>query len=181
MNYSKQLLLTGEIDDVGGMVKAIEMGIPKMRIEESSAKRQAKVDSEEQIIVGVNKYKPTEKQDINILSIDNDKVRKKQISALNELKKSRDNKIVDKYKSRIKVLDHYAISQKWHSEIKKKNLKLIVIDDLANRKYNCDLLFDNTPGRKKQGDIVYADGTNFDPGSGEGIYFVNAAGNYTKL
>ena len=38
-----------------------------------------------------------------------------------------------------------------------------------------------TPARKKQGDIVYADGTNFDPGSGEGIYFVNAAGNYTKL
>ena len=89
--------LISEIDDVGGMVKAIEMGIPKMRIEESSAKRQAKVDSEEQIIVGVNKYKPTEKQDINILSIDNDKVRKKQISALNQLKKSRDNKIVDKY------------------------------------------------------------------------------------
>ena len=93
--------LISEIDDVGGMVKAIEMGIPKMRIEESSAKRQAKVDSEEQIIVGVNKYKPTEKQDINILSIDNDKVRKKQISALNELKKSRDNKIVDKYIKKI--------------------------------------------------------------------------------
>ena len=93
--------LISEIDDVGGMVKAIEMGIPKMRIEESSAKRQAKVDSEEQIIVGVNKYKPTEKQDINILSIDNDKVRKKQISALNELKKSRDNEIVDKYIKKI--------------------------------------------------------------------------------
>ena len=93
--------LISEIDDVGGMVKAIEMGIPKMRIEESSAKRQAKVDSEEQIIVGVNKYKPTEKQDINILSIDNDKVRKKQISALNKLKKSRDNKIVDKYIKKI--------------------------------------------------------------------------------
>ena len=93
--------LISEIDDVGGMVKAIEMGIPKMRIEESSAKRQAKVDSEEQIIVGVNKYKPTEKQDINILSIDNDKVRKKQISALNELKKLRDNKIVDKYIKKI--------------------------------------------------------------------------------
>ncbi len=93
--------LIKEIDDVGGMVKAIEMGIPKMRIEESSAKRQAKVDSEEQIIVGVNKYKPTEKQDINILSIDNEKVRKKQISALNELKKSRDNKIVDEYVKKI--------------------------------------------------------------------------------
>ena len=96
--------LISEIDDVGGMVKAIEMGIPKMRIEESSAKRQAKVDSEEQIIVGVNKYKPTEKQDINILSIDNDKVRKKQISALNELKKLRDNKIVDKYIKKIEEL-----------------------------------------------------------------------------
>ncbi len=93
--------LINEIDDVGGMVKAIEMGIPKMRIEESSAKRQAKVDSEEQIIVGVNKYKPTEKQDINILSIDNDKVRKKQISSLNKLKESRDNKIVDKYIKKI--------------------------------------------------------------------------------
>ncbi len=93
--------LISEIDDVGGMVKAIEMGIPKMRIEESSAKRQAKVDSDEQIIVGVNKYKPTEKQDINILSIDNDKVRKKQILALNKLKKFRDNKIVDKYIKKI--------------------------------------------------------------------------------
>ena len=93
--------LISEIDDVGGMVKAIEKGIPKMRIEESSAKRQAKVDSEEQIIVGVNKYKPTEKQDINILSIDNDKVRKKQISALNELKKLRDNKVVEKYIKKI--------------------------------------------------------------------------------
>ena len=93
--------LIKEIDDVGGMVKAIEMGIPKMRIEESSAKKQAKIDSDEETIVGVNKYKPTEKQDINILSIDNDKVRKKQISALNELKKSRDNKIVDKYIKKI--------------------------------------------------------------------------------
>ncbi|MAI29298.1 MAG: methylmalonyl-CoA mutase [Rickettsiales bacterium] len=93
--------LINEIDDVGGMVKAIEMGIPKMRIEESSAKRQAKVDSEEQIIVGVNKYKPTERQEINILSIDNEKVRKKQISALNKLKKSRDNKSVNKYLKKI--------------------------------------------------------------------------------
>ena len=93
--------LINEIDDVGGMVKAIEMGIPKMRIEESSAKRQAKVDSEEQIIVGVNKYKPTDKQDINILSIDNEKVRKKQISVLKELKNSRDNNIVDKYIKKI--------------------------------------------------------------------------------
>ena len=89
--------LIKEIDDAGGMVKAIEMGIPKMRIEESSAKKQARVDSDEETIVGVNKYKPTEKQDINILSIDNDQVRMKQISNLNKLKKSRNNKIVEDF------------------------------------------------------------------------------------
>ena len=55
--------LIKEIDDAGGMVKAIEMGIPKMRIEESSAKKQARIDSDEETIVGVNKYKPTEKQE----------------------------------------------------------------------------------------------------------------------
>ncbi len=97
---SKKLI--DEIDDVGGMVKAIELGIPKMRIEESSAKRQARIDSKEETIVGVNKYKPTEKQDINILSIDNEKVRKKQISRLDNLKKSRDNHVVASYLEKIK-------------------------------------------------------------------------------
>ena len=95
--------LIDEIDEVGGMVKAIEMGIPKMRIEESSAKKQARVDSEEEIVVGVNKYKPTEKQDINILSIDNDEVRTRQISNLKKLKGSRDNKIVNKYLNKIET------------------------------------------------------------------------------
>ena len=61
------------------MVKAIELGIPKMRIEESSAKRQARVDSLDDTIVGVNKYKPQEKQDINILAVDNEKARNEQI------------------------------------------------------------------------------------------------------
>ena len=95
--------LIDEIDEAGGMVKAIEMGIPKMRIEESSAKKQARVDSEEEIVVGVNKYKPTEKQDINILSIDNDEVRTRQISNLKKLKGSRDNKIVNKYLNKIET------------------------------------------------------------------------------
>tara|TARA_A200000113_G_scaffold199429_1_gene192100 strand:- start:219 stop:2339 length:2121 start_codon:yes stop_codon:yes gene_type:complete len=95
--------LIDEIDEVGGMVKAIEMGIPKMRIEESSAKKQARVDSEEEIVVGVNKYKPTEKQDINILSIDNDEVRTRQVSNLKKLKGSRDNKVVNKYLDKIET------------------------------------------------------------------------------
>ena len=93
--------LIKEIDDAGGMVKAIEMGIPKMRIEESSAKKQARVDSEEEIVVGVNKYKPTEKQDINILSIDNDKVRVRQINNLKKLKESRNNEIVEDFLKKI--------------------------------------------------------------------------------
>ena len=83
-----------EVEDVGGMVKAIELGIPKMRIEESSAKRQARVDSKEETIVGVNKYQPNEQQDINILSIDNEQARKEQVAKLDILKKKRDlNKV----------------------------------------------------------------------------------------
>ena len=96
--------LIKEIDEVGGMVKAIEMGIPKMRIEESSAKRQARIDSNKETIVGVNKYKPSEKQDINILSIDNEKVRNKQISRLKKLKESRDNKVVYQLINKIKEI-----------------------------------------------------------------------------
>ena len=81
--------LMEEVDEAGGMVKAIELGIPKMRIEESSAKRQARVDSNEETIVGVNKYRPEEKQDINILSIDNEQARKDQVERLNLIKNNR--------------------------------------------------------------------------------------------
>ncbi|MDC3091796.1 methylmalonyl-CoA mutase, partial [Rickettsiales bacterium] len=87
--------LMAEIDEAGGMVKAIELGIPKMRIEESSAKRQARVDSNEETIVGVNKYRPEEKQDINILSIDNEQARKEQIKRLNLIKNNRNQSKVN--------------------------------------------------------------------------------------
>ena len=95
--------LIKEIDDAGGMVKAIELGIPKMRIEESSAKRQARVDSMDETIVGVNKYKPTEKQDINILSVDNEKARFEQINKLSTIKKKRDSEKVQKLLSQIEL------------------------------------------------------------------------------
>ncbi len=87
--------LISEIDDAGGMVKAIEQGIPKMRIEESSAKRQARVDSNEETIVGVNKYKPEEKQDINILSIDNERAREDQIKKLRLIKSKRNKTVAE--------------------------------------------------------------------------------------
>ena len=83
------------------MVKAIEMGIPKMRIEESSAKRQARIDSMQETIVGVNKYKPTEKQDINVLSIDNEKVRIKQVDRLKKIKQSRNIEDVNRQLEKI--------------------------------------------------------------------------------
>ena len=100
IEQAKKLLK--EVEEAGGMVKAIEKGIPKMRIEESAAKRQAKVDSGEETIVGVNKYKPNEKQDINILSIDNDQARRDQIRRLEEIKKRRNNENVKMLLSKLR-------------------------------------------------------------------------------
>lgn len=87
--------LIEEIEDLGGMAKAIETGIPKMRIEEAAAKRQAKIDSQEETIVGVNKYRLKKEDPIEILEIDNTAVRESQIKRLNELKANRDQAKVD--------------------------------------------------------------------------------------
>ena len=78
------------------MAKAIETGIPKMRIEEAAAKKQARIDSAKDIIVGVNRYQIEEQTEIDILEIDNSKVRTKQISQLEELKSTRNNELVNK-------------------------------------------------------------------------------------
>ncbi|MGB1037210.1 MAG: methylmalonyl-CoA mutase [Bacteroidia bacterium] len=79
-----------EIEELGGMAKAIESGIPKMRIEECAAVKQAKIDAGSDIIVGVNKYKTDEKADFDILEVDNDAVRKSQVDRINAVKESRD-------------------------------------------------------------------------------------------
>jgi len=80
-----------EVRELGGMTKAIEAGIPKMRIEEAAAKKQAKIDSGEDAIIGVNAYQSKLKQDaFDILDIDNTAVRQKQIDRLNEIKSTRD-------------------------------------------------------------------------------------------
>lgn len=79
-----------EIQDLGGMTQAIEAGIPKMRIEESSAKTQARIDSLQQKVIGVNKYILSEQEDIPVLSVDNQQVREAQIKRLQELKSERD-------------------------------------------------------------------------------------------
>jgi methylmalonyl-CoA mutase len=84
-----------EVEKLGGMAKAIETGIPKMRIEEASARKQARIDSGKDIIVGVNKYKLEKEDPIEILEVDNTAVRKSQIERLTKLKAERDNQAVE--------------------------------------------------------------------------------------
>lgn len=84
-----------EIESLGGMAKAIETGLPKMRIEEAAARRQAQIDSGKETIIGVNKYKLDKEDPLEILDIDNTAVRAKQIARLKELKENRDNDKVE--------------------------------------------------------------------------------------
>lgn len=85
-----------EIENQGGMTKAIEAGIPKLKIEESAAKKQAKIDSGEDIIVGVNKYVLENEDPLHILEVDNDLVRKQQIERLKSIKEKRNQDDVDR-------------------------------------------------------------------------------------
>ncbi len=87
--------LIEEIEENGGMAKAIEAGLPKLRIEESAAKKQARIDRGEDVIVGVNKYTLEEEDDLEILEVDNLAVRESQIKRLDEIKASRDNAAVE--------------------------------------------------------------------------------------
>lgn len=83
-----------EIEELGGMAKAIEAGIPKIRIEEAAARKQARIDSGKDIIVGVNRFQLDEEETMDILQIDNSEVRLSQIARLNKMKASRDgNKV----------------------------------------------------------------------------------------
>ncbi|MFD1707052.1 methylmalonyl-CoA mutase [Siminovitchia sediminis] len=83
-----------EIEELGGMSKAIETGLPKMRIEEAAARRQAMIDSGKEIIIGMNRYRPEVEQDIDILHIDNTEVKKKQLDRIRQLKERRSAKAV---------------------------------------------------------------------------------------
>jgi methylmalonyl-CoA mutase len=86
--------LIEEIEKLGGMAKAIETGLPKMRIEEAAARRQAGIDSGSDVIVGVNAYPAPEEPEIPVLAIDNDAVRQAQVERLDELKHERDAGVV---------------------------------------------------------------------------------------
>jgi methylmalonyl-CoA mutase len=86
--------LIQEVEELGGMTKAIEAGIPKLRIEEAAARKQARIDSGEDVIVGVNKYRLEKEDPLQILDVDNQKVRLSQIERLNKIKAGRNNERV---------------------------------------------------------------------------------------
>ena len=83
--------LMREIDELGGMAKAIESGLPKLRIEEAAAKKQARIDRGEDVIVGVNKFQVDEQDAVDILEIDNEQVRESQVARLADIRASRDD------------------------------------------------------------------------------------------
>ncbi|MFW5660867.1 MAG: methylmalonyl-CoA mutase [Oceanicaulis sp.] len=87
---ARALAHIAEIDELGGMTKAIEEGVPKLRIEEAAARAQARIDSGLQTIVGVNKFRLTEPEDVPVLKVDNKKVRAEQLEKLDRLRRERD-------------------------------------------------------------------------------------------
>ena len=87
--------LISEVESLGGMTKAIESGLPKMRIEEAAARRQARIDSGQEIIVGINKYQPEEEEQIEVLEVNNRAVRENQLARLEQVKRTRDSAAVE--------------------------------------------------------------------------------------
>ncbi|MGB2475415.1 MAG: methylmalonyl-CoA mutase [Flavobacteriaceae bacterium] len=121
--------LVEEVEDLGGMTKAIEMGIPKMRIEEVAAKKQARIDSDQDIIVGVNRFTTSEDEALRILEVDNVKVLQEQQQQLRTIKEKRDD---TRLKSALQALE--AAAQEIHKGQKpKENLLALAVEAARNR------------------------------------------------
>merc|ERR1719435_866451 len=89
--YQEARRIVEEVEEMGGMAKAVASGWPKLKIEESAAKRQANIDSSKEVIVGVNKYQLAKEDEINVLTIDNAEVKEKQLARLAKIRETRDN------------------------------------------------------------------------------------------
>ncbi len=98
--------LIEEVEELGGMTKAIESGIPKLRIEEAAARKQARIDSSQDIIVGVNKYRLEKEDPLQILDVDNQMVRKQQLEQLDRIKATRDSEKVKKSLEKLFLCAH---------------------------------------------------------------------------
>lgn len=95
--YETALELIREVEEMGGMAKAVASGMPKLRIEEAATRRQALIDSGQEIIVGVNKFQTDNRDDVQVLSVDNATVQKKQKARLSKVKAERDDKAVKRH------------------------------------------------------------------------------------
>ncbi len=102
---NKAWALIEEVEELGGMTKAIESGLPKMRIEEAAAAKQARIDSGKEVIVGVNKYQTDSQPDFEILEVDNTAVRQEQIQRLQQLKRDRNTAEME---ASLRAIEHAA-------------------------------------------------------------------------
>ena len=125
--------LMQEVEELGGMTKAIEKGIPKMRIEEAAAKKQAKIDSGQDIIVGVNKYQLKEEDPLQILDVDNEAVRKSQIERLTQLKANRNSKKVQEILEEITKTAKLSLNSNSLDTLKRENLLDLAIKAARER------------------------------------------------
>ncbi|MEE9608242.1 MAG: methylmalonyl-CoA mutase [Myxococcota bacterium] len=96
--------ILGEVEELGGMTRAIVAGMPKLRIEECATRRQARVDRADDVIVGVNKYRPPHEEEIEVLAVDNQKVREAQVQRLERIRATRDAARVERALTRLKEL-----------------------------------------------------------------------------
>ncbi len=129
----KAWMLIKEVEKLGGMTKAIEKGIPKMRIEEAAAKKQAKIDSGNDVIVGVNKYQLKEEDPIQILDVNNKTVRKLQIERLTKIKATRNAENVKEILSELTNAARISLLETDSVTKKKKNLLDLAIKAARER------------------------------------------------
>ncbi|MBT8323265.1 MAG: methylmalonyl-CoA mutase [Eudoraea sp.] len=118
--------LIQEVEELGGMTKAIEAGIPKMRIEQAAARKQARIDSGQDIIVGVNRYRLDEEETLQILEVDNAEVRRQQIARIHTLKANRNQDEVDKALKQLPLAAKAKSKGKIGNEASKNLLALAV-------------------------------------------------------
>jgi methylmalonyl-CoA mutase len=125
----KAWALIEEVEELGGMTKAIEAGIPKLRIEEAAARKQARIDSSQDIIVGVNKYRLEKEDPLHILDVDNQMVRKQQIERLEHIKATRDNAKVTKCLAKLTE----SADSHLHGKNNTENLLSLAVEAARNR------------------------------------------------
>ncbi|WP_445452202.1 methylmalonyl-CoA mutase [Flavobacterium sp. 25HG05S-40] len=130
----KAWALIQEVEELGGMTKAIEAGIPKLRIEEAAARKQARIDSSQDIIVGVNKYRLDKEDPLHILDVDNQMVRKQQIEQLERIKATRDTEKVKASLERLTECARTSVENGRDSDShQNENLLSLAVEAARNR------------------------------------------------